>query len=74
MQQKLILAKINSLKVREHPESTHARRNGGLVHGLLKYGGAGVDNFLKSPKNLAKCGKIIHHINASRRGELEDGA
>ena len=39
---------------------------------------AGVDNFLKkwlkSPKNLAKCGKIIHHINASRRGELEDGA
>ena len=39
---------------------------------------AGVDNFLKkwlkSPKNLAKCGKIIHHINASRRGEVEDGA
>ena len=41
-------------------------------------GGGGVDNFLKkwlkSPKNLAKCGKIIHYINASRRGELENGA
>ena len=29
---------------------------------------------VKITPNLAKCGKIMHHINASRRGELEDGA
>ena len=37
----------------------------------------GVDNFLKkwlkSLKNLAKCGKIIHHINVSRWGSWRMG-
>ena len=35
-------------------------------------GGQFPKKMVKITQNLAKCGKIIHHINASRRGELED--